>query len=484
MKGIIIGSGIGGLAAAIRLAKKGYEVSVFEANTYPGGKLSEIWVNSYRFDTGPSLFTLPGMVDELFQLCNENPAEHFAYKRLDIICKYFYEDGTIIRAWQDIERFAEELSEKTGEKKINIYKFLDKSKLLYELTSDVFIFKSFHQLKTWISRGFLKSILYGYKLNVFNTMDGVISKYFRDPRVRQLFDRYATYNGSNPFATPGTLNVIPNLEYNIGAFIPVKGMFDITRSMVNLAERQRVNFHFNSRVDEILVKQKKVTGINSGGQFYPADVIISDIDIVSAYKLLKEYQLPQRYLRQERSSSALVFYWGVKDDHPDLELHNILFSQNYREEFEYLFKKKEIYADPTVYINISSKEVNGDAPSGSENWFTMINAPVNAGQDWDRLISEVRVKIMEKIKRLTGIDIENKIDAEDILHPGKIEQLTSSYRGSLYGNSSNSIFSAFNRHPNFSRSIKNLYFIGGSVHPGGGIPLCLASAKIADSLIK
>ena len=484
MKGIIIGSGIGGLAAAVRLASKGYEVSVFEANSYPGGKLSEKWVDSYRFDAGPSLFTLPGMVDDLFRLCNENPGQHFAYKKLEIICKYFYEDETVIRAWQDTTRFAQELSEKTGENPNNLYRFLTKCKSLYELTSGFFIFESIHHLKAWISRSFLRSLLYGYKLNIFSTMDGVIRKYFRDHRVRQLFDRYATYNGSNPFVTPGTLNVITHLEFNIGAFIPVNGMFDITRSLVDLAQRQGVLFHFNSRVDEIVTNQSRIAGIHSGGQFFPADVIVSDVDIVYAYKLLQNYQLPQRYLRQERSSSALVFYWGVKGDHPQLELHNILFSKNYREEFDHLFKKKRIYSDPTVYINISSKEVNGDAPSGCENWFTMINAPENTGQNWEQLIGEVKIRVIEKINRLTGIDIENKIGAEDILHPGNIEQLTSSYRGSLYGNSSNSIFSAFNRHPNFSRVIRNLYFVGGSVHPGGGIPLCLASAKIVDGLIK
>ncbi len=163
-------------------------------------------------------------------------------------------------------------------------------------------------------------------------------------------------------------------------------------------------------------------------------------------------------------------------------MHNILFSGNYREEFACLFEKKCIYEDPTVYLFIGSKAVPDDAPEGCENWFVMINTPENIGQDWDKLIADARSRIQEKILRVTGIDVEKFRNFEFIQDPRAIERNTASYRGSLYGNSSNSMFAAFQRHPNFTR-IKGLYFTGGSVHPGGGIPLCLSSAKIVSEMI-
>ncbi|MEJ2006313.1 MAG: phytoene desaturase, partial [Cyclobacteriaceae bacterium] len=186
---------------------------------------------------------------------------------------------------------------------------------------------------------------------------------------------------------------------------------------------------------------------------------------------------------QERSSSALIFYWGISSEFEELDLHNIFFSENYRDEFDQIFRKKEPGTDPTIYVNITSKENPGDAPDGHEHWFVMVNVPANEGQNWDELIPVVRNRILHKLKRILNIDIESLIQEESVLDPRLIESRTSSYQGALYGTSSNSTLAAFFRHPNFKRSIPNLYFCGGSVHPGGGIPLCLLSAKIVGDLV-
>ncbi len=169
---------------------------------------------------------------------------------------------------------------------------------------------------------------------------------------------------------------------------------------------------------------------------------------------------------------------GFKERIQNLDLHNIFFSANYEKEFKSIFKEKTIFDDPTVYVNITSTEKPDDAPEGCQNWFTMINVPNNEGQDWDALIAQSRKNILKKLSDQLGEDIESLIEVEEILDPRLIESKTSSFRGALYGNSSNNKFSAFLRHANFSSDIKNLFFVGGSVHPGGGIPLCLLSAKI------
>lgn len=475
----IIGSGIGGIAAAIRLAAKGYKVTVFEQAGHPGGKISQLRQGGFRFDTGPSLFTLPELVDELFALCGEDPRDHFRYHPTKTSCKYFWEDGTRLHAWQKPEAFAREVEEVTGVPAARTIGFLERSRRLYELTAGVFIFNSFHKLRNFLSPAFRRPLFRLHRLDAMTSMHRRNRQWFGHPKVVQLFDRYATYNGSNPYQTPATLNVIAHLEHNTGAWFPEKGMYDIVESLVALAHRQGVEFRFHAPVSEIVLENRKVKGIRVGGEMLPFDLVVSDIDIVNLYrKLMPGIPLPRRQVTGERSTSALIFYWGVDREFPELELHNILFSDDYEEEFRHLFRTKTISVDPTVYLFISSKHVKGDAPPGMENWYVMINVPENVGQDWDELVAGARKNILEKINRVLETDIERHIVTEAVADPRSIERETGSFRGSLYGLSSNGRFSAFNRHPNFRRRLKNLYFAGGSVHPGGGIPLCLASARI------
>lgn len=481
----IIGSGVGGLGAAIRLASKGHKVTVFEQAAIPGGKISQIQRNGFRFDTGPSLFTLPQLVDELFQIAGEDPADHFQYKKLESSCKYFWDDGTVINAWQDTEKFAGEIEEQTGVEGRFVKSFLKKSERLYQLTADVFMFNSLHKPANYFGKSFRKSMLYVHELDSFTSMHLRNKRWFSNSKVVQLFDRYATYNGSNPYQTPATLNIIAHLEHNIGAFFPERGMYSIARSLYQLALRKGVTFHFNTPVQQIIIEKKKASALKVNNQILPFDNIVSNVDVWNLYKhLLPGQKTPAATVKSQRSSSALIFYWGIDREFPQLEVHNVLFANDYQKEFDHLFGSKTISPDPTVYLFISSKTVNGDAPAGMENWYVMINVPENTGQDWDSMIEEARKNIIARINRVLKTEIEKHILFEQMDDPRSIERDTGSFGGSLYGNSSNNPFAAFMRHPNFKRNIRNLYFTGGSVHPGGGIPLCLASAKIVDSELK
>jgi phytoene desaturase len=485
-KAIIIGAGIAGIATAIRLTVKGYQVEVFEANSYPGGKLSAFEQDGYRFDAGPSLFTMPQYVDELFTLAGKNPADYFRYHKLDVVCKYFYPDGTRINAYANVGKFAAELKQRTGEPEANIEKYYRNSGNIYSITNYVFLEQSLHRWQTYWSSHTLKSILKLFQIDAMRTMHKANESFFADRRLVQFYDRYATYNGSNPYRAPATLNVIPHLEQHYGAYFPEGGMYSITDSLVKLAESLGVLFHYNSPVSEIVVDKNKATGILVNGGLISADVVVSNMDVWFTYrKLLSQHPelFPEKILRQERSSSALIFYWGISRQFAELDLHNIFFSSNYEAEFDAIWNRQSIYHDPTVYLNISSKHQSGDAPAGCENWFAMINVPANNGQDWDMLIADARHHIIKKISAILGVNIAGLIVSESILDPRTIESKTSSYQGSLYGTSSNSQFAAFLRHANRSAKIKNLYFCGGSVHPGGGIPLALLSAKIVSDWV-
>lgn len=479
----IIGSGIGGLASAIRLKAQGFCPIIFEKNAYPGGKLSEIKFSGFRFDAGPSLFTMPDWYEDLFILHGKNPRDYFQYISLKESSRYFYEDGTRIKGYTDNEKFAKEIAANTLDSEKSVFDFLKYSAKIYEITHPVFLEKSLHRWSTYLNSQIIPSILGLPFIDAGRSMNRANHRFFKDPKTIQIFNRYATYNGSNPFRAPATLNVIPHLENHFGAYFPVKGMISIIDSLVQLTKELEIPIFYNSPVDEILIEKNTVKGIRISDKIHWVKGVISNMDIYPTYKkLMPGIKSPEGILKRERSTSALIFYWGVNGHFQELDLHNIFFSSDYKQEFICLDQGK-IYEDPTIYINISSKYKKEDAPSGMENWFTMINVPNNSGQDWDELIRKSRIQIMKKIERILGRNIENSIVEERVLDPREIEHLTSSYQGSLYGSSSNQAFSAFFRHPNFSQKISGLYFCGGSVHPGGGIPLALLSARITSEII-
>ena len=480
----VIGAGVSGLGAAIRMRNKGYKVTVFEANSFPGGKCSTESKDGYRFDMGPSVFTMPQYVDELFILSGKNPRDHFNYIPLDPVYKYFFEDGTALDAYHGKEKFAEQLAEKTKDKKEDIIRYLDKTETIYNLTDEVFLKNSLHRLKNFFTWPVAKGILNFGKIGAFDTMAGANQKVFKDSRLVKVFNRYATYNGSSPYLSPATLNVIAHVEIVKGAFYPEGGMVSITNSLVQLAKDIGVQFNFSTPVKEILIEDKKVKGIKTDSGSENFDIVISNMDVYNSYKkLMPSVKRPTKTLDQPKSSSGIIFYWGIKKEFKELGLHNILFAENYEEEFNTIFAKKAIYHDPTIYVNITSKHTPSDAPPGCENWFSFINVPNNSGQNWDMFITEARENMIQKINRILKTDIRPLIESEMVFDPRVIETRTSSAFGAIYGNSSNNKFAAFLRHANFSKDIKNLYFCGGSVHPGPSIPLCLLSAKITTELI-
>lgn len=483
MKIGIIGAGVAGLAAAVRMASRGYEVDVFEANSYPGGKLSQFELEGYRFDAGPSLFTMPQYVLDVFKAAGVDPKGRFEFDRLETVCNYFWEDGTRLSAFADEEAFAQEVEDKLQVPAERIRKVMADSERKYKMTGQTFLEKSLHKVSTWTNWGILKSMLLIPTFDLFTSMNKVNERLAKHPKLVQLFNRFATYNGSNPYKAPGLLTIIPYFEHRIGAFLPKGGMHDITLALFELAKEKGVNFHFDTPVQEIVVENGQVKALRLKDEKHAFDRIISNMDAFFTYqKLLPKARHPHRILRQEKSTSAIIFYWGIQRQFPELDLHNILFSEDYRAEFDHLAKGK-VYHDPTIYINITQKYCPEDAPAGAENWFVMVNAPYDSGQDWETIIQKTRVKILQKISRILGQNIEPLIACEETLQPLTIQSKTASHLGALYGTSSNNTMAAFLRHPNFSSRIKDLYFCGGSVHPGGGIPLCLLSAKIVDDVM-
>lgn len=483
-KAVVVGAGVSGLAIAIRLSVLGFDVEVVEAAAHPGGKIHELQKEGFRWDKGPSLFTLPHVLDELTELTGEKKEAYYSYEKLPVITKYFYEDGTKLIAYQDVQKFIQELVDKLDENKEDVLAFFERVKTNYEFTAPIFLENPIRNFKENLQGSFVSNVKRFLSLDMWRSMANKNQRYFKNSKTQQLFNRYATYNGSDPYRAPATLNLIAHLEHQLGAYFLKDGMHSITKALYRLALHQGVQFQFGNKVQTIRVENKKATAVKTANTTIEADIIVSNADVHATCEyLLEDLSGAQVYLNQEKSSSALVFFWGMDKEFQELDLHNIFFSSNYKSEFKSL-KEGAVTDDPTVYLYISSKKNDIDAPKGQENWFTMINVPPNTGQDWSAIVKNARKNILAKLNRILKVDVEKHICVEEVMTPIDIERTTSSKNGALYGNASNSKFAAFLRHPNWRSSISNLYFVGGSAHPGGGIPLCLLSAKIVAQEIE
>ncbi|MFM7769768.1 MAG: phytoene desaturase family protein [Bacteroidota bacterium] len=363
--------------------------------------------------------------------------------------------------------------------------FFADSQFIYETTAPIFMQRPLAWKHLCKTSAFWKGILRLPLLPLRGTLIKQLKKYFKNKKTIQYFSRYATYNGSSPFATPAMMQLMPHVEQGIGAYLPEKGMYSISNSLMHLAIRQGAKFHFESKVTALKLNRNRVEAIQFQNEQWSNlnehDVVISNMDVHGTYRqLIKDFPAPEKWLNQEKSSSALIFYWGMNRKFDQLDVHNIFFSDCYEDEFDHLFNKKDLAQDLTVYVHITSKLIPNDAPNSGENWFVMVNAPHVNGQNWQEEELKAREQIIKKLSQILKVEIENHICCERIWNPEGIQTDTSSYLGALYGNASNSAYSAFQRHANVNSSILGLYFAGGSVHPGGGVPLAMLSAKMIE----
>ena len=482
---VVVGAGVGGLATAVRMAARGHRVTMLEAGPSVGGKLAEHRDTGHRFDRGPSLFTMPELMEELDRLVPEGPERPpaFAYRTLDRSTHYFWEgEPEPLVAWTDNRKFAQDVEARWGSPAKALLRHLASSRDAFELTRGVFLERSLHDLKTYASAAAWKLLGRVWKLPLLGTLHNHNARQFKEPKLQQLFNRYATYNGSDPYQAPAMMHVIPHLEHGIGTYLPEGGMRSIPLHLEKLAKHLGVTILTDCAAERIVHDGRRVTGVKDAlGRTHTADLVVSNADLHPTYrKLLPDLDAPERILGQERSTSGVIFYWGVRGHHPKLGLHNILFSKDYNAEFQHIRERGTPGPDPTVYINITSKEIPKDAPEGHENWFVLMNVKADPDQWTEEAVATLKADVLDKVERTLGSRPE--IVCEQVLRPQDIEGLTGSWKGALYGASSNSAAAAFLRHRNQSSQLEGLYFCGGSVHPGGGIPLCLLGAKIVDDL--
>ncbi len=455
-------------------------MTVLEKNERVGGKVNSVEANGYKFDTGASLLTMRHILEDLFEFCERRVGDYLEIIPLETICRYFWNDGTVFDASQNVEKTESEIAKLSPPDVENFRKYLADSKQKYEISGRTFLAKSLNDLPQLLTRENLPDLL---KISTLKTLDKHNASYFKSKKLRQLFNRFATYNGSSPYQTPATFALIPYVEFGLGAWYVRGGMYEIPRSLEKLARELGVRFLTDSEVETIVVEDKKAVGVRVNGEVLAADCIVSNADAIETYRNL----LPaknKKYQNREPSCSGFVLLLGVKKQFPQLAHHNIFFSDDYKVEFDAIFKRRIPAENPTIYICATSRTDDSQAPNGHENLFVLVNAPYTSEQfDWQIQAKNYRGLVIKKLEKFGLTDLESSIDFEQIITPEDFESKYRANKGSIYGISSNGIFSAFLRVPNKSKDIENLYFVGGATHPGGGIPLVLLSGKMTSEMI-
>jgi phytoene desaturase len=479
----IVGAGLGGLSASIYLASRGVEVTLFEKNEAPGGKAGERWLGPYRFDTGPSLVTMRFVLEEVFRASGSALEREIELVPLDPLCRYHFDDGSVLDASADAALMAEAIgafSRADGKRYTDFLRYAGK---IYELTSELFLFNSITDPKALFTLSSLKTLMRIWQIDPFRTVDASVRRFFTDPRIIQLFDRYATYNGSDPYRAPATLNIIPYVEYALGGFYVRGGISALVDALTRRARSLGVRLETGVDVREIVVEGGRASAVASErGTVSGFDAVVSNADAVHTLTQMMRGSSRRTLGRTpEPSSSGVVFLWAVGREHPSLAHHNIFFSRDYRKEFHEIFGEGIVPNDPTVYVSITSKTDPGHAPRGAENWFVLVNVPSSEEGLTDHDLARLRERVLARLRR-AGVDPSVSLTAEEVIRPQDFRDRFHAYRGSIYGWSSNSRSAAFLRPANRVRSVRGLYLCGGAAHPGGGIPLVLLSGRIAARL--
>jgi phytoene desaturase len=480
---IVIGAGLGGLAVACRLAKSGFDVTVLEKNETVGGKVNSVEAEGYKFDTGASLLTMRHVFEDLFNFCERHLEDYLSIEPLETICRYFWADGSRFDASSDLRKTENEIAKLEPRDVDNFRKYLADARRKYEIADKTFLAHSLNDLPKLLRPKYLKDLL---GISSTKTLAAHNENYFQSAKLQQLFNRFATYNGSSPYQTPATFALVPFVEFGLGAWYARGGIYEIPRAFERLAKEFGAEIKLNCRVRKIVVQNKKAVGVQlENDAMLKSDYVVANSDAVETYRNLidKEF-FNERLDRRQPSSSGFVLLLGVKKRYENLAHHNIFFSDDYPAEFDALFRDLRPARNPTIYVCASSRTDATQAPENCENLFVLVNAPyTSAKTDWKIEAKSYRDSIIEKLESFGLENLEASIEFEQIITPEEFENKYRTNRGSIYGVSSNGIFSAFLRVPNRSRQIENLFFVGGATHPGGGMPLVLLSGKMASEMI-
>ena len=489
----VVGAGIGGMSAAARLAKQGHQVTVFENSDQSGGKCRTEWFGDYAFDTGPSLLTLPAVFRDLFLKTGKRIEHVLDISPVDPAFNYNFADGSKVtfpnlsnpKTYQEIEKsFGISASQSWRQ-------IIERSEKMWEASRDSFIESELTSIWPLLLRKNLINQI--NQISPFTSLRSLSEKLNLDPHLKMIIDRYATYTGSDPRSAPAVLLTIAFVESTFGAWHIKGGIGQLSVALEQRCRDLGVDFEFKSLVTKIVVEQNKVKGlVLSDGKIIKTDLVVSNSDAEYTFNSLIGSEVSsargeRRKLKSATKSlagfSLLLGLDNSKSKPVDVDHHNVYFPENYDLEFDQIFTQKVPVTDPTIYL-CAPKDSSMVKGADKDAWFVLVNAPRHepeSGWDWKDGGQEYAQKIISKMDDL-GLNVTNRLDFMEYRTPADLENYAMAPGGSIYGTSSNSPVSAFLRARNRSK-VKGLFCVGGSAHPGGGLPLVGISAEIVAKAI-
>jgi len=482
---VVIGAGLGGLSAAISLATEGFSVDLLEKNDKVGGKLNILEKDGFTFDLGPSILTMPHIFQALFDRAGKNMADYINIQTVEPHWRNFFEDGSTLDLSSDPERMKQELDKLGPNTAKEFEAFLAYSKKLCEITEQGYFehgLDSFWELLKHY--GPVRSLL---EFDVFRSMDQGVRRFIKDPKLVDVLNYFIKYVGSSPYDAPALMNLLPYIQFGYGLWYVKGGMYGIAEGLQKLAEELGVNIRVNSEVAEIQHNAGRATAVSLlDGTVIPADIVVSNMEVIPAYKkLLNNEKEAKRLQRFEPSCSGLVLHLGVDTIYPQLAHHNFFYSDHPREHFNAVFHDNKLSDDPTIYLVAPVKSDPTQAPPGCEIIKILPHIPhLNPEQP---LTTEdyaaLRERVLIKLERMGLTDLRKHIVCEEYWTPIDIEQRYYSNQGSIYGVVADRFKNLGFKIPQRSKDISNLYFVGGSVNPGGGMPMVTLSGQLVRDKI-
>lgn len=493
---LVIGAGIGGLSAAIHLAARGQRVLVLERNPVVGGKMAEVREGGFRWDTGPSVVTMRPVLEDLFAAAGRRLEDYLDLVPVDPLTRYFYPGGASLDICRDLPRTLEGIARFERRDVEGYLAFLADAARLERITAPVFTHGPPPSLAS-LGRLPLADALRAAPF-AMQTLDALIRRRVRSPELRQILGRFATYVGSSPYRASAMLAVIAQVELCAGVWYPRGGVYAIARALEQLASEVGVELRTGVEVTQIACSHDTGSGrrpklkasgvVLADGTRLPARAVIANLDVATVYERLLPPEQPfrrrlARLERREPSCSGFALLLGVEGQHPALAHHNIFFSADYRREFEQVFRRGLPPDDPTIYVAITSRTDAGHAPPGCENWSVLVNVPAADGRfDWAARREEYAGLVLERLAE-RGFDLRGRLRVRKVIAPPDLERMNGARRGALYGASFNGPLAVFARPGNRCPEVDGLYFVGGTTHPGGGVPLVVLSGRLVAGMV-
>jgi phytoene desaturase len=483
---VIIGAGIGGITTSIYLAKQGYRVSIYEKNSSPGGRCGQIIRDGHRFDLGATIYLMPEIYRKVFQSLGITPEESFETKPLSTLYKVYFEEGVQIAFTTDKDRLKEQLESLEKGSFEKSQQLTKKGYKLFQLAINSLLGRNFYRLIDFIT---LKNALLLVKLKTHVRHMHYIKRFFRNPYLQKAFTFQNIYVGQNPYKASALFSMLPAAELTEGSLFPVGGMFSITRKLVSMAEDMGVRFIYDMPVIKIITGGKRATGIVlQNGSTIRASVIIANADLPYVYRdLLPDKSRSKRIDKLKYSCSAIVLHWGLDKTYPELGHHSVFLSATYRDNLRKVFQERSVSDNPSFYIHAPVRSDATAAPPGQDTLSVIIPAGHLDDRDdhnWNELKNTARATIISRLKKAGLTDIEDHIKFEICYLPQTWKSIFNLTRGATFGSLGHNIFQmGYFRPHNRHKKYRNLYFTGGSTHPGNGIPLVLLSARLTSERI-